>query len=97
MVPGLDGCGAGFVLPELSSSTARAGVMNVGVGKVHLAVHEVLKEEPQEGRTAPCGFPLAVPSPSGSFLPLRSALLIPCKWCSAGTSCSPKAITAFPW
>lgn len=45
MVPGLDGCGPGFVLPELLSSTARAGVMNVGVGKVHLAMHEVLKEE----------------------------------------------------
>lgn len=67
------------LLPELFLSAAWAGVMKVGADKVHLAMHKVLREEPQEGRTAPCGFPLAVSSLSGSFLPLWSALLIPSK------------------
>lgn len=58
------------LLPELFLSTAWVGMMNRSVGKVHLAVHKVLKEELQEGRTAPCDFPLAGPSLSRNFLPL---------------------------
>lgn len=76
------------LLPELFLSMAWVGVMNAGVDKVHLAVNEGRRKEEQ--------LPVFSSSLSGSFLPLWGALLIPSKQCSAGTSCSPKAITAFP-
>ena len=95
-VPGLDVCGPGLEeLPELFSSTARAGVINAGVGKAHSALQEVVEEEPREGGQAPCGFPLAIASPCASFLPVpalsaRPAEVIP----TVGMKCSPKAIIA---